>query len=253
MFEALVITFREAMEAFLIVAIIVSYFKRSGRDHLVKSAFWGVGAAVVASVILGFYLQSISSNPMTEGLLAMGAGLLVASMTVHMIKAAKNLKKSITDRLETQAGKSGMAALIGVFLFSMLMVTREGMETALMLNGAMSQNNVSDVMLGALIGALIAAGVGYIWTKKSHLINLPLFLQTTAIFLFLFAVHLFFYGFHEISESGQFPALYAFHDITEFMEEGIVADIMTLSIIAIPLAWLGFAIIKDRMDKKQMA
>ncbi len=253
MFEALVITFREAMEAFLIVAIIVAYFQRSGRMHLVKAAFWGVGAAIVASTILGFYLQSISGNPMTEGLLAMGAGLLVASMTIHMIRAAKNLKTSITKRLETQAGKSGMAAMAGVFLFSMLMVTREGMETALMLNGAMSQNNMGDVMLGALIGALIAAGVGYIWTKKSHLINLPLFLQTTAIFLFLFAIHLFFYGFHEISESGQFPALYAFHDLTEFMEEGFIADIIGLAIIAIPLGWLGFSILKDECKKKATA
>ncbi len=51
--------------------------------------------------------------------------------------------------------RSRIAAVAGVFLFTFLMITREGMETALML----LQVRGSEMLSGALLGLLAAAGV----------------------------------------------------------------------------------------------
>src|SRR4051812_18501783 len=46
MLQALVITLREGLEAFLIVAISLAYLRQSGRDALVSAVRWGIVAAL---------------------------------------------------------------------------------------------------------------------------------------------------------------------------------------------------------------
>ncbi len=50
MFEALVITLREGVEAALVVGIILTYLRTSGRQHLAVWVYWGLGWAVLASL-----------------------------------------------------------------------------------------------------------------------------------------------------------------------------------------------------------
>src|SRR4051812_50197463 len=56
MLQALVITLREGFEAFLIVAISLSYLRKSGRSALAPAVHWGIGVAVVVSALGGFLL-----------------------------------------------------------------------------------------------------------------------------------------------------------------------------------------------------
>ena len=49
MFTALMITLREGIEAFLIVAITLAWLKKSGRDSLFGAVYAGVGVALAAS------------------------------------------------------------------------------------------------------------------------------------------------------------------------------------------------------------
>ena len=58
-------------------------------------------------------------------------------------------------------------AVLGVFLFTFLMITREGMETALMLMQVKDPNLISGAVLG--LAAAIAVCLG--WAKFGHLIN----------------------------------------------------------------------------------
>ena len=46
MLQALVITLREGLEAFLIVAISIAYLRKSGRLELVPAVRWGIAAAL---------------------------------------------------------------------------------------------------------------------------------------------------------------------------------------------------------------
>ena len=49
MLQAFVITLREGLEAFLIVAISLAYLRKTGRPQLVAAVHWGIGVAIVSA------------------------------------------------------------------------------------------------------------------------------------------------------------------------------------------------------------
>lgn len=250
MFEAMAIAFREGMEAFLIVAISLAYLERTGRSHLARPVYFGIAAALIASAILGVALEDISDNPLTEGILALAAGLMVGSFTIHMLRAAKNIGKNIRDRLETHAAKNRFWAAFGIFAFVALMITREGMETVLMISAAAYDMSAAAVITGCILGLLLAALMGYFWVKKSHLIHIGRFLQVTAIFLVLFSAQMFLKGVHELSETGLIPMLSQgmFHEIGELAEDdSIFAQIATYALAIVPLGWLAVVALREKL------
>ena len=50
MLQAFVITLREGLEAFLIVAISLAYLKKTGRSKLVSAVHWGIGLSILVSI-----------------------------------------------------------------------------------------------------------------------------------------------------------------------------------------------------------
>src|SRR5262245_52707172 len=128
--QMLVVTMREGIEAFLIVAIAATYLRKTGRAPLLPAVWWGAAAALVLSVVLGAFLAEYAVTPLAEGVLALIAAALVISMVVYMLSAAKHMRREIGAGLEKALVKPGAAAWLGVFLFVLLMITREGMELA---------------------------------------------------------------------------------------------------------------------------
>ncbi|MGZ8797696.1 MAG: FTR1 family protein, partial [Thermoanaerobaculia bacterium] len=133
MLSALIIVFREGFEAFLSVAIILAYLRKTGRDWLRPAVYWGIAVSVLASFALGWLLQHVN-QPLWEGVLGLVAAILVATFVIHMWRTAPRMKKEMETKLEHHATReSRILAMAAVFGFTVLMVTREGMETALML------------------------------------------------------------------------------------------------------------------------
>src|SRR5262249_57635116 len=93
---------------------------------------------------------------------AMGAGMAVNWMDVHMWSAGRRMKGEIESHLRESSVKPGAAAFAGVFLFTLLMVTREGVETSLLL---MQLRETVHLALGAAIGVAGAAGVAWPWAR----------------------------------------------------------------------------------------
>src|SRR5580765_6305639 len=133
MLQALVITLREGLEAFLIVAISLAYLRKSGRDELRPAVYWGIVAAVAVSAGGGYLLYHAANQELLDGPLAVAAAASVTWMVVHMWRAGRQMKGEIEGRLRESSGRLGTRAFVGVFLFTVLMVAREGMETALLL------------------------------------------------------------------------------------------------------------------------
>jgi len=251
MFETFTITLREGIEAFLIVAISLAYLEATGRAYLAKAVYAGITTAVAVSALGGVYLAELAQNPYWEGGLAMIAGLLVLSLTVVMMRNAKNIRGEIHNRLENTAGRTGLGAQIGVFAFIVLMIAREGMETALMMGSLAGNVDAASMLSGAVAGLVTAAGVGVLWVKGSHLINLRLFMQVTGIFLSLFAAYMFIYGVHEFTEMNAMPLVdNAFwHEHTEnFAHGGLYGQIMQYGMVVVPAVWLALAGLKRRFS-----
>src|SRR5262249_50025157 len=130
MLQAFVITLREGLEAFLIVAISLAYLRKSGRNELVNAVRLGIVVAVALSIGASMLFQRAANQSLWEGLLAVAAAVSVASLTVHMWRTARRIKRDIEGHLYSSTLKTGTAAFLGVFGFTLLMISREGMETA---------------------------------------------------------------------------------------------------------------------------
>ena len=242
MIQAFVITLREGLEAFLIVAISLAYLKKTGRTTLLPAVHWGIAVSVILSIAAGFLLAQANNQALWEGVLALTAALLVASLTMHMWRAGKRMKREIEGRLEASSVKLGRAAFLGVFGFTLLMITREGMETALLMNTLLFSVGALDIIGGAVAGTLVAAFIAFLWSRYGHRVNLSRFFQVTAVFLMVFVVQLFIYGFHELTEANIIAPLGAWHDATEpFGPDGVYGQYLTYLLVVLPVGWLALS------------
>ncbi len=240
MLQAFVITLREGLEAFLIVAISLAYLKKTGRRDLTPAVHWGIAAAVILSIGAAVLLQRAANQALYEGVLAMAAAVLVASLTVHMWRASKRMKRQIEGRLEASSLRTGAAAFAGVFFFTLLMITREGMETALLMNALLFQVQSMTIAGGAVAGTALAAVVAWLWSRHGHRVNLARFFQVTAVFLFVFVFQLVIYGFHELTEANIFPYSEPLHWATEpYGPDGVYGKWLTYLLVILPMGWLA--------------
>ena len=244
MLQAFVITLREGLEAFLIIAISLAYLRKSGRRELIPAVHWGIGLSVLLSIGAAYLFQQASNQALWEGVLAIVAAISVATLTVHMWRTARRIKGEIEGQMRASAAKTGAAAWLGVFLFTLLMISREGMETALLMSTLLTQVQTMSILGGAVAGTLSAAAVAALWSRYGHRVNLALFFQVTAIFMMVFVVQLLIYGFHELTEANIFPGSEALHWATEpYGPDGRYGQYLTYLLVAVPLGWLLFAML----------
>jgi high-affinity iron transporter len=242
MLQAFIITLREGLEAFLIVAISLAYLRKTGRPQLVSAVHWGIGVSILLSIGAAVLFSRANNQALWEGVLALTAAVLVASLIVHMWRHAKRMKKEIEMHLESSAMRVGAKAMAGVFLFTLLMITREGMETALLMGTLLFQETGTSILAGAFGGTICAAFVAWLWSRYGHRVNLALFFQVTAVFLSVFVVQLFIYGLHELTEANLFPYSEPLHWATEpYGPDGRYGQLLTYMLVALPLGWLVFA------------
>jgi high-affinity iron transporter len=240
MWQGFTIALREGIEAFLIVALTLSYLTRTGRRSLAKAVYAALGVSVVTCAAAGFLFSKAANQPLWEGILALVAAALVASLLVYMKRVSSRLKSDIETRIESRAGASTPArAFWGVFAFVLLMITREGMETALLIATAFFQLKSSAVLLGLGLGLAGAAAIGFLWTRLGRGVPLKTLLNVSAVFLAIFVVQLVLYGVHELSEARLFPASQAIHDATEILgPDGRIGQVLAYALAVIPTAWL---------------
>ena len=239
MLQAFVITLREGLEAFLIVAISLAYLRKSGRHELVPAVRWGIALSIAISIGGAFLFQRAANHALWEAVLTFVAAISVATLTIHMWRTARRIKKDIEGHLFSSTMKTGTAAFMGVFLFTLLMITREGMETALLMGTLLFVMKSMSVIIGAIAGTCAAAFVAWLWSRYGHRVNLGLFFQVTAIFLLVFVVQLLIYGFHELMEANILPYSEPLHWATEpYGPDGLYGKYLTYLLVMLPLGWL---------------
>ena len=109
MLQAFVITLREGLEAFLIVAIslVVPAQVRAARSST-AAVHWGIAVAVAVSALGGYLLFNARNQEWLDGPLALVAAASVTWMIVHMWRAGRRMKGDIEGRLadvERRAGR----------------------------------------------------------------------------------------------------------------------------------------------------
>ncbi len=135
-------------------------------------------------------------------------------------------------------------------MFTLLMITREGMETALLFNAILFQIESVTLFSGAVLGLSAAAVAAWCWSHYGHRINLGLFLQVTSVFLLVFLAQLLIYGFHELTEASVLPYSETLHWATEpYGPDGRYGKYLSYLLVLLPLIWLPVAALVGRRHK----
>lgn len=253
MFETLMISFREGLEAFLIVAIALTYLRQTNGQALIVSVHRAIVVSVVGCAVLGVVMARIGAmTPLWEGLLALAAAILVITCTVHMLRMGKHMKREITAALDRAVLKPGYGAKLAVFAFIVLMIGREGLEAATMIASLAQNNDMQHLAAGGALGIVIAGIVAWAWTRYGRRVNLSRFFQVTAVFMVLFSIQLVIYAFHEFTESSEFASLGIidtayWHILTEpYGPQGEVGAWLSYSLVLVPLGFLLYGAFQDK-------
>lgn len=207
MFQSLVITLREGLEAALVVGIVLGYLGKIGRASWSRIVYWGVAVAVIASCVLAYIIHRLAIvEEAYEGWLMVGGAVFVASMVYWMWKTGKRLKQQIEGKLSTISDSSTRFGAWGVFLFIFLMVLREGIETVLSLAAVSLRTSELASFMGSLLGLTLAIGLAIAFFKGSLKTNLRKFFAVTSLVLLVVALQLLVSGVHELSEARILPS-----------------------------------------------
>lgn len=185
--------FREGLEAFLIIAMILRYLSKINQPAYKKHVWQGVFVGVLLSLILGLGLIMLSDTivrtnrfaKIWESVASLIALLLITTFIVWMINHGRNMAVYIENQVAYNLSKWG------IFLVSLMMISREGVEIAIFtFAGRYTFRSVSLGILGSLILTIL---IFYSLVK----VDLKTIFNITLAYLMLQAGFLLGYGIHE--------------------------------------------------------
>ncbi len=199
------VTFREGLEAALVVGILARVVPSSQR--------WLIGAGVGAAIFMSFVAAGLlSAIAATHVLWEIGFSLLAAGLLIYMVGWMRRQGASLSQHLRTTAQHSSGWVLFGMAFTA---VAREGLETVLFLRALWSmQSQLSWV--GGFLGLLVAIALGFLLFSLGKRLPMKTFFTSSSILLILIAAGIAAYAMHEILEYGaaQSPRLHEIEEAT---------------------------------------
>ncbi|AMB84791.1 iron transporter [Pseudomonas agarici] len=201
------IMLREGIEAALIVGIIASYLKQTGRGQWMPAVWVGVFLAAALALLVGGGLELMSAEfpqkqqELFEGIVGLVAVGILSSMVFWMRKVARSIKHSLHISLDhaLAGSKHQVWALIAMVFFA---VAREGLETVFFLLAVFQQSEGPSAPIGALLGLSLAIFIGLAIYTGSMRLNLGLFFRWTGLFILVVAAGILANAVQALHEAG---------------------------------------------------
>ena len=200
MLAGFLIGFREALEAALIVGVLISLLYRTKRELMAKWVWSGVVLALIASVLTWMIFEifvgefSKKNEELFEGLLYLVAAILITTVILHVIGHASK------EILENKAERAiEIREAFGIGLLAFVSVWREGVETVIFI-GAGTES--SDAITGLFIGIVLAAAIGYVLFATTKNLDIRFMFNVSTSLLVGFAAYLVMKAIHEFGEIG---------------------------------------------------
>lgn len=211
MFSAMLVTFREGLEAALIIAVLISLLDRLEEKRLVRSVWFGAGAAAVVSLVSGVLMFTLAGDAFEEAgevfeiLVVSGAVFLLTYMILWMKKNGREAQASLV-RKSTEAVRTASPLALAALAFAA--VGREGLETVLFLLAGTGPGGSLSMVAGGLAGLSLAIGVGIIFYRGSLRIDLSALFKLTGVLLIVFAAGFLGHSIGELGETGWWPSFF---------------------------------------------
>lgn len=194
MFVPFLIMLREGLEAALIVSLIASYLKRTGRTRWFPAMWAGVLIAMLLCLALGIFINETrgefpqKQQELFEGIVAAIAVVILTSMVFWMRRVARSIKTELEQAVDQALNKGGGGFALVLMVF--LAVAREGLESVFFLLAAFTQDVGYAPPLGAVLGLLCAALLGGLLYWGGVRLNLQRFFFWTSLFILFVAAGL---------------------------------------------------------------
>ncbi|WMJ24277.1 FTR1 family protein [Paludicola sp. MB14-C6] len=204
--------FREGLEAFLIIAIMIQYLKKLKKNQMIKYIWFGVLSGIVLSVLVGLILNLVSGyvnntesfTKLWESGSSFAALLLVTGFIIWMIKHGSNMVSHVKDTIDLNMSSAG------IFLVALTMVSREGAEIAIFTFAG--KYSLISTFTGVFASLILTVLIFYSLIK----VNLKVIFNITLGYLILQAGFLLGYSIHE--------GLSAFKDIGMIAKDSILLN-----------------------------
>jgi FTR1 family protein len=231
MLPALAMTFRDGVAAFLAVGVFAAVFSRTGKSRLLTATKWAIALSLFTTPAAGALFSLAENQALWEGVLALAAAVCVAWMTAQLWHTSR-----APSPASGAAPVTVFSALV-VWLIVALLITRGGMEIALLVGTMVWHVPDRSLIGGAALGTALAIIVAWLWTRLVRRLPATAFRYATAAFLLAFIAHLLVDGVHEISEANVIAGTHRLHDATEsFSSEGIYGQYAPYLLILLPAA-----------------
>lgn len=194
MTAGLLITFREGLEAFLVLGIVLSYLNRAGLKRYNKWVYAAALLGIVSAFVLAVIFQ-LSYNGFESGigklylkLFIMGFAVAVLSyMMLWMSRNSCNVMGEVERAVET-AVTTG--SIVAICLLAYSAVLREGFETVLFLGAIFGDELTIQVFYGGVLGLILSAVVTIGVFKGLRSLPIRHFFKITGILILLIAAGL---------------------------------------------------------------
>jgi high-affinity iron transporter len=230
MVPSLLLTWREGLEAALVISLVLGALRKIERGDLNRVVWFGALAGVLGSLGVAVGLELIGAEfegpgeQLFEGFALLIAAGILTWMILWMGRQAASMRSAIEKNVHQAAFQQSKRAL---FLLSFVVVIREGIELALFLLAARLASNPGQTLLGAAIGICLALLMGWLIFTSSRKVSLARFFQVTNIFLIIFAAGLVGLSVSEFNEAGIIPVVAHLWNLSAIMpEDSMIGSIL---------------------------
>ncbi|MCZ7402030.1 MAG: FTR1 family protein [Candidatus Methanoperedens sp.] len=207
MLASFLITFREALEAALIIGIISAYVAKIGRKDLNRYINIGIIGALIASLAVAMIFKTVygdlsgTAEQLFGGTADLAAAIVLTYMIFWMANNSRQVKGEVQEKIDLSISKGNMLGIAGL---SFIAVFREGVETVLFL-GTLAINNPVDTISGFFIGLAAIIVLSFIMFKGTYSLDVGKFFRYTSFILILFSAGLVATGVHDFNDAGVIP------------------------------------------------
>jgi high-affinity iron transporter len=196
-----IIVFREVLEASLVVGIIYLLLEKSNLKGHFKKLWLGVGAAIAASIAVG-YLVILAKNSLgNNSTQALFEGIFLYLTAFLIWYVIFWLSKNVSDKKELESSTLNAIKISswGVFFVVFFAILREGFETAIFLISSLSITGTFSY-LGFFLGAILAILIGYLIVIQGRKVDIRNIFKYSTLLLVFLASGMIAYGTHEVEE-----------------------------------------------------
>lgn len=204
MSAALLLTFREGLEAAVILSILLAFLRKAGERDLPRYVLYAALAAAATSIAAGIVVFETTGELTGRAeQLFEGTVMIVAAVVItHVWRHSRNVRRQYEDR--TTAAVASTSARRAIFMTAFVVVLIEGLEIVLFLRATVA-DSAGSVLVGGVIGLALAAAVGLVVYQANRLRDAILLFYIVGAALIVLAAGLLAHGVHEFQEAGLIP------------------------------------------------